>query len=72
MKEKEIGTNFKDRRILDREFAKGNVSDADMQAHLKALKDETENAQWVQMDLHDAEISEGSGDGSGDSAEGGA
>jgi hypothetical protein len=52
-----------DRRVSERHVEKGLISEADYAVYLKSLPDEAANAQWVQMDLHDAEISEGSGDG---------
>lgn len=45
-----------DQRTADRYKEKGLLKDADYKAHLKSLPDETENAQWVEMDLHDAEL----------------
>jgi hypothetical protein len=47
-----------DRRVLDRYVEKGLIKEGEYQDHLKNLPDESSNAQWVQMDLHDAEISE--------------
>lgn len=45
-----------DKRVSDRYRAKGLVSQKDYDAYLKALPDDSANAQWIQMDLHDAEI----------------
>ena len=47
-----------DRRVVDRYIEKGQIKDKDFQDHLKSLPDEEANATYVQMDLHDAEISE--------------
>ena len=56
----EINRRFLDRRTQDRYIEKGLLKDADLKAHLKSLPDDANNAQYVQMDLHDAEISEDS------------
>ena len=45
-----------DRRVVERYIEKGIVKDTDYAAHLKALPDEGVNAQWVQLDMHDAEL----------------
>jgi hypothetical protein len=52
-----------DRRVVERHVEKGLIKETDYASYLKQLPDEATNAQWVQMDLHDAEISEGSGEG---------
>lgn len=49
-----------DKRILDRNYGKGIVTEVEMKGFLKTLPDSADSAQYVQMDLHDAEISEGS------------
>jgi len=54
----EINRRYLDRRTQDRYVEKGLLKDADLKAYMKALPDEAANAQYVQMDLHDAEISE--------------
>ena len=51
-------SKFFDRRTVDRYIEKGTVKDADFRDRLKSLPDDSANAQWVQMDLHDAEISD--------------
>jgi len=56
-----------DRRVVARYVASGLVKEAEFNSHLKNLPDDTNNAQWVQMDLHDAELGEGSLNGSLDS-----
>lgn len=47
-----------DRRTYDRYMEKGLLNKKEIEAHMKGLPDDTANAQYVQMDLHDAEISE--------------
>ena len=53
-----INKRFFDYRTTDRYLEKGLMKPEDLAKRLKALPDEANNAQWVQMDLHDAEISE--------------
>ena len=53
-----INSKYLDRRAYDRYIEKGLLKDNEFKAHLKNLPDETSNAQWVEMDLHDAEIGE--------------
>jgi hypothetical protein len=48
-----------DRRVVDRYREKGAFSKEEYEQYLKALPDDSGNAQWVQMDIHDAELSEG-------------
>jgi hypothetical protein len=43
---------------MDRYLDKGLLKDTELKKHMDGLKDESDNAQWVQMDLHDAELSE--------------
>jgi hypothetical protein len=50
-----------DRRVVDRYREKGMIKDSEFEAHLKNLPDETPNAQWVQIDLYEAEMGEGEG-----------
>ena len=47
-----------DRRTIDRYLEKGILTKDEHGKYLKNLPDETNNAQWVHMDLHDAEISD--------------
>jgi len=54
----QIKSRYLDRRTQDRYVEKGLLSEADVKGYIKALPDEAANAQYVQMDLHDAEISE--------------
>lgn len=53
-----INKRFFDRRTTDRYLEKGLMKADDLAKHVKGLPDEANNAQYVQMDLHDAEISE--------------
>ena len=48
--------NRYDRRVVDRYVEKGEITKKDREAYLKGLPDETENAQWVKMDLEEAEL----------------
>lgn len=50
----------KDKRLLERDYSRGLVKDDAVNAYLAALPDDTANAQWVEVELHDAEL--GSGD----------
>ena len=57
-----------DRRVSDRYVEKGVIKESDLAAHLKGLPDDSANAQYVQMDLHDAEMTgDASDDGASDS-----
>lgn len=47
-----------DRRTVERYIDKGLVKASEFQTYVKNLPDEANNAQWVQMDLHDAEITD--------------
>lgn len=53
----EIKRKYLDSRTFDRYIKKGIVSQKDFDAHLKALPDDETLATWVQMDLHETEIS---------------
>jgi hypothetical protein len=61
-----INTRYYDRRTMDRYLDKGLLKETELKKHMDGLKDDTDNAQWVQMDLHDAELSEDRDNGSGD------
>jgi hypothetical protein len=54
-----MSTNNKgyDRRTVDRYVDKGLIKATEYQSFLKALPDDAANAQWVQMDMEDAEVS---------------
>ena len=45
-----------DKRTSDKYLDKGIISQAEMQSHLKALPDETENATWVELEMDETEI----------------
>lgn len=47
-----------DRRTYDRYVESGIVSQSDFEKFIKNLPDDSAHAQWVQMDIHDTEISE--------------
>jgi hypothetical protein len=49
-----------DRRVVERYVKAGKISDSDLKSYMKSLPDESANADWVQLDLLDAEVSEGS------------
>lgn len=61
---KEYQRKVLDRRVIDRYVEKGVMSASEQQSYLKSLPDETQNADWVHLDLHDAEISDASLDNS--------
>lgn len=46
-----------DSRVSDRYVKKGVVSPKDFDSYVKALPDEEANCTFVQMDLHETEIS---------------
>ncbi len=48
-----------DRRVVDRYREKGLVKETDYEAYIKNLPDESNNAQWVQIDLYEAEMGDG-------------
>lgn len=54
----DINKRHVDRRTVDRYMEKGLIKEAELNTYLKGLPDDAANAQWVQMDLHDAEFSE--------------
>ena len=51
-----------DRRITDRYREKGMITKEQYDQYVKNLPDDAANAQYVQMDIHDAELTEGSSD----------
>lgn len=53
---KVVRQNLLDRRVVDRYIAKGLISQAEVTKHLGALSDETENGEWVNMELLDADL----------------
>lgn len=56
----QVEPKMTDRRTLDRYVAKGLVKQSEIDSHVKALPDDTANAQWVTIDLDEAEVGEGS------------
>jgi hypothetical protein len=54
-----------DSRVMERYLRDGGISQEQYDAHMKNLPDDTNNAQWVQLDLHDAELGDSSGSGEG-------
>lgn len=53
----EAKRKFFDSRTYDRYLKKGAITQKEYDSFLKALPDEESNASWVQMDLHETEIS---------------
>ncbi len=53
----EAKRKFFDSRTYDRYVKKGSINAKEYETYLKALPDEESNATWVQMDLHETEIS---------------
>ena len=47
-----------DTRTMGRYVEKGVFKEADIKAYLKALPDESKNAQWVEVELFETEITE--------------
>ncbi len=47
-----------DLRTFNRYVEKGILKDSDLQAHLKSLPDDAENAVWVDLTVEDAEVEE--------------
>lgn len=45
-----------DSRVVQRYIGKGQVTPAEHEAYLKALPDETANAEWVSYDMEETEI----------------
>jgi hypothetical protein len=50
-----------DKRTVDRYVERGDLKREGVESYLKNLPDSGDQAQWVQMDLYEAEMSEGSG-----------
>jgi len=59
----ETKKKYLDSRVADRYIKKGVVSQKEYEAYVKALPDDEANATFVQMDLHETELSS---DDSGD------
>lgn len=47
-----------DKRTVDKYIERGIVKEADFKNRLKSLPDETANAEWVQLDVNDAEVAD--------------
>lgn len=47
-----------DKRTVDRYIERGVVKEADLKSRLKSLPDETANAEWIELDMSDAEVAE--------------
>ena len=47
-----------DKRTMDRYLERGTIKDSDIKSRLKALPDDTENAEWIELDVSDAEFAE--------------
>lgn len=47
-----------DKRTLDRYIERGVVKESDFKNRLKALPDESPNAEWIELDMSDAEVAE--------------
>jgi len=60
-------SNKHDRRLMERSFL--GSKDKELQEYLKALPDETANAQWVEIELHDTEMGSDNMDDAGNQAD---
>ncbi len=60
----ETKARYFDSRVSDRYVKKGIVTKKDMEAYVKALPDDEANSTFVQMDLHDTELSSDDDDSS--------
>ncbi len=60
MKERE--SKFFDRRVVERYVQKDIVKPGEFQEHMKNLPDDTANAVYVQLDLHDTELGDSGAD----------
>lgn len=47
-----------DKRVTDRYIEKGMLKQSELDAHKKALPDDTANADWVQLDMEETDIGE--------------
>ncbi len=47
-----------DKRTVDRYIDRGVIKDSDLKSRLKNLPDDEANAQWIELDLSDAEVAE--------------
>lgn len=46
--------NKRDKRLMERNYTRS--TEKDLQTYLKSLPDDTANAQWVEVELHDTEL----------------
>lgn len=44
-----------DSRVIHKNMQKGTVKEAEFKNYLKSLPDETNNAQWIEMDIHETD-----------------
>lgn len=56
MSTKQTVPALRDKRLIDRNLGKGLLKSKDIEGYLKGLPDDANNAQWVTLDMHDAEI----------------
>ena len=47
-----------DKRTVERYIEMGQITDADLKKHLQNVPDDAQNAEWVEMDIHDTEIAD--------------
>jgi hypothetical protein len=47
-----------DKRVMDRYAEKGIIKESDIKSRLKALPDDTANAEWIELDVGDTEIAD--------------
>ncbi len=53
-----INTKRFDLRVVERQLSKGDIKESEYKSYLKSLPDESANADWVQLNLEEAEIGE--------------
>lgn len=53
-------SKYLDKRVADRYIAKGLLKKDEFEKHMKNLPDSETEGVWVQMDLHDTEVTEDS------------
>lgn len=46
--------NRRDKRLIERNYTR--ATEKELQTYLKSLPDDTANAQWVEVELHDTEL----------------
>lgn len=62
----ETKRKYFDSRTSERYLKKGAISQKEYDSFVKALPDDEANANWVQMDLHETELSSESGNSDDD------